>query len=95
MVALRFGERRRRAAEKCLAPDSAARPVLRNHDMKRTVIAAALAASVALAAPLLRAAGPSSGNDSDAWWRHAVIYEIYPQSFQDSDGDGVDGRNDG
>ena len=25
----------------------------------------------------------------DEWWRHAVIYEIYPQSFQDSDGDGV------
>jgi len=25
----------------------------------------------------------------DPWWRHAVIYEIYPQSFQDSDGDGV------
>ena len=23
------------------------------------------------------------------WWRHAVIYEIYPRSFQDSNGDGV------
>src|SRR5690348_2380214 len=22
-------------------------------------------------------------------WRHAVIYEIYPRSFQDSNGDGV------
>jgi alpha-glucosidase len=25
----------------------------------------------------------------DPWWKRAVIYEIYPRSFQDSNGDGV------
>ena len=29
-----------------------------------------------------------SGVDTD-WWRGAVIYQIYPRSFQDSNGDGV------
>ncbi len=23
------------------------------------------------------------------WWKHAVVYEIYPRSFQDSNGDGI------
>ena len=26
--------------------------------------------------------------DAD-WWRGAVIYQIYPRSYQDSNGDGV------
>ena len=29
----------------------------------------------------------------DPWWKNAVIYEIYPRSFQDSNGDGVGDLN--
>jgi alpha-glucosidase len=31
----------------------------------------------------------AAGKASDSWWKHAVIYEIYPRSFQDTDGDGI------
>ena len=31
---------------------------------------------------------PDSPPDRD-WWRGAVIYQIYPRSFQDSNGDGI------
>lgn len=28
-------------------------------------------------------------NQSDKWWRYAVIYQVYPRSFMDSNGDGI------
>jgi alpha-glucosidase len=31
---------------------------------------------------------PAAGA-AEPWWKHAVIYEIYPRSFQDSNADGV------
>jgi len=34
--------------------------------------------------------GPQS---PDAWWRNGVIYQIYPRSFQDANGDGIGDLN--
>jgi alpha-glucosidase len=31
----------------------------------------------------------ADGDQTRAWWRDAVVYQIYPRSFQDTDGDGV------
>ena len=54
--------------------------------MKRSLLALMLAALVPFTAA---AKTPAKA----PWWSHAVIYEIYPRSFQDSDGDGVGDLN--
>lgn len=41
----------------------------------------------------LRGETPSGSGDPGVWWKHAVVYEIYPRSFQDSNGDGIGDLN--
>ncbi|MBV8341970.1 MAG: glucohydrolase, partial [Gammaproteobacteria bacterium] len=46
-----------------------------------------------MAAAQSPAPGPPAASTSPPWWRNAVIYEIYPRSFQDSNGDGIGDLN--
>jgi alpha-glucosidase len=57
---------------------------------------AALLTWLAVAGVASAAATPAAAQaatESEPWWRDAVIYEIYPRSFQDSNGDGTGDLN--
>jgi alpha-glucosidase len=57
-------------------------------------LAALLLAAAALAGAAQTTAAKTGivSNEKD-WWKNAVLYEIYPRSFQDSNGDGVGDLN--
>ena len=39
------------------------------------------------------APGTTTHTAAEDWWKNAVIYEIYPRSFQDTNGDGIGDLN--
>ncbi|HVU45969.1 MAG TPA: alpha-glucosidase [Terracidiphilus sp.] len=55
--------------------------------------AAALAAGGQSVPATIRTAVKAAGQSEQNWWKNAVIYEIYPRSFQDSNGDGIGDLN--
>jgi alpha-glucosidase len=50
-------------------------------------------AGIPAAAQSSKPAGTSPTSSAEPWWKHALIYEIYPRSFQDSNGDGIGDLN--
>jgi alpha-glucosidase len=56
------------------------------------MLAVCLAATGLAAQTTVVASGSAPAIDN-TWWKHAVIYEIYPRSFQDSNGDGIGDLN--
>ena len=48
---------------------------------------------IAPAQTLARPNWNTANAGAEPWWKHAVFYEIYPRSFQDSNGDGVGDLN--
>jgi alpha-glucosidase len=56
-------------------------------------LAMACMAPNAIAAPAKSSDQPRAAGQSQEWWKNAVIYELYPRSFQDSNGDGIGDLN--
>jgi alpha-glucosidase len=54
-----------------------------------TVATVLLLATFSFSQTLARPGWVGSGLTSQAWWQSAVIYRVDPETFQDSDGDGV------
>ena len=70
------------------------------HWTKR-IAAAALSLSLGVCAARSRQSTPASpkpqptaaSSNEQNWWKNAVLYEIYPRSFQDSNSDGIGDLN--
>ena len=51
------------------------------------------AAAIVLVSALTTFGLLAAQSRESGWWKHAVIYEVYPRSFADSNGDGIGGLN--
>ena len=58
----------------------------------RSTLLRTIALAATLTASILSAQITAPPIDT-TWWKHAVVYEIYPRSFQDSNGDGIGDLN--
>ena len=56
-------------------------------------LALALASTLLAALPSLATAQAAHSQKATPWWKGAVLYEIYPRSFQDSTGNGIGDLN--
>ena len=67
----------------------------RNYRMRKllsTLLALSLLPCAVAQTPAQTRLAATPTTDS-TWWKHAVIYEIYPRSFRDSNGDGIGDLN--
>ena len=60
----------------------------KKHATQPVIILALLALAIFSTNASSQVGKATLGPDS-VWWKHAVVYEIYPRSFQDSNGDGI------
>src|ERR1700755_3157355 len=44
---------------------------------------------ILLSCSVIQAANDATNGYEPKWWKEAVVYQIYPRSFKDSNGDGI------
>ena len=64
--------------------------------MRKNIIQLMIAtAAITMACPACQNSNEKQAqNNSDSiggseWWKEAIVYQVYPRSFKDNDGDGV------